>query len=164
MPILILAQNGTFYAFYAPRVQRQTHIRVHTSSETNFDSVNYPQKMHFERRTTQKLAQTTFRVVTNCARGCGGVFFRVTASRAKQALWLLASRSLCSRLGRFTKKLGKNFQFKEEKQEEERVVVNVLQDLFCNFCQENDLYCHYLSVCIRDVLPKVGNINVYVTI
>ena len=94
MPVLVLAQNGTFYAFYAfyaPRVQRQTHVRVHTSPETSFASGHYPQKTHFERRTAQKLARTTFSVVPNCARGCGGVFFRVTASRAKRAFKPLAS-------------------------------------------------------------------------
>ena len=75
---LVLAQNGTFYAFYvfyAHRVQRQTHMRVHTSPETNFDSGNYPQKTHFERCTAQKLARATFRVVANCARGCGVCIF-----------------------------------------------------------------------------------------
>ena len=78
MLVLVLAQNGTFYAFYAfyaPRVQRQTHVRVHTSPETTFDSGHYPQKTHFERRTAQKLARTNFRVVPNCARGCGVCIF-----------------------------------------------------------------------------------------
>ena len=58
--------------FYAHHVQRQTHVRVNTSPETNFDSGDYPQKTQFERRTAQKLAQTTSRIVLNCARGCGG--------------------------------------------------------------------------------------------
>ena len=75
MPLPDFAQNGTFYAFYAfyaPRVQRQTHVRVHTSRVTNFAFDTYPRKTHFERRTAQKLARTTFRVVPNCARGGGG--------------------------------------------------------------------------------------------
>ena len=75
MLVLVLAQNGMFYAFYAPRVQRQTHVRVHTSPETSFDSGHYPQKTHFEWCTAQKLARTNFRVVPNCARGCGVCIF-----------------------------------------------------------------------------------------
>ena len=55
-------------------------------NSTNFDRGNYPQKTQFERCTAQKFAQTSSRVVMNCARG--GVFFRVTASRA---FWPLAS-------------------------------------------------------------------------
>ena len=81
------AQNGTFYAFYvfyAPRVQRQTHVRVHTSRVTNFAFDTYPRKTHFERRTAQKLAQTTFRVVPNCARGGGG-WIKSSSSLASEA-------------------------------------------------------------------------------
>ena len=81
------AQNGTFYAFYAfyaPRVQRQTHVRVHTSRVTNFAFDTYPRKMHFERRTAQKLARTTFRVVPNCARGGGG-WIKSSSSLASEA-------------------------------------------------------------------------------
>ena len=78
------AQNGTFYAFYAPHVQRQTHILVHTSRVTNFAFDTYPRKMHFERRTAQKLARTTFRVVPNCARGGGG-WIKSSSSLASEA-------------------------------------------------------------------------------
>merc|ERR1739842_67700 len=81
------AQNGTFYAFYAfyaPRVQRQTHVRVHTSRVTNFAFDTYPRKMHFERCTAQKLARTIFRVVPNCARGGGG-WIKSSSSLASEA-------------------------------------------------------------------------------
>ena len=81
------AQNGTFYAFYAfyaPCVQRQTHRRVHTSRVTNFAFDTYPRKTHFERRTAQKLARTTFRVVPNCARGGGG-WIKSSSSLASEA-------------------------------------------------------------------------------
>ena len=87
MPLPDFAQNGTFYAFYAfyaPRVQRQTHVRVHTSRVTNFAFDTYPRKMHFERRTAQKLARTTFRVVPNCARGGGG-WIKSSSSLASEA-------------------------------------------------------------------------------
>ena len=73
-----------FYAFYAPRVQRQTHVRVHTSRVTNFAFDTYPRKMHFERRTAQKLARTIFRVVPNCARGGGG-WIKSSSSLASEA-------------------------------------------------------------------------------
>ena len=56
-----------------------------------FGQQNYPHKTHFERRTAQKLARTNFRVVPNCARGCGVCIIRVTASRAKRACWPMAS-------------------------------------------------------------------------
>ena len=87
MPLPDFAQNGTFYAFYAfyaPRVQRQTHVRVHTSRVTNFAFDTYPRKMHFERRTAQKLARTIFRVVPNCARGGGG-WIKSSSSLASEA-------------------------------------------------------------------------------
>ena len=40
--------------------------------------------MHFERRTAQKLARTTFRVVPNCARGGGG-WIKSSSSLASEA-------------------------------------------------------------------------------
>jgi len=94
MPVLVLAQNGTFYAFYAfyaPRVQRQTHVRVHTSPGTTFDSGHYPQKTHFERRTAKNWPELILGLCPTAPEGVGCVFFRVTASRAKRAFWPMAS-------------------------------------------------------------------------
>ena len=65
-------------------MQRQTHVRVHTSRVTNFAFDTYPRKTHFERRTAQKLARTTFRVVPNCARGGGG-WIKSSSSLASEA-------------------------------------------------------------------------------
>ena len=53
-------QNGKFYAFYVLnvlRLQRLTHVCVHTIRVTNFAFDTYPRKTHFERCTAQKLAQ-----------------------------------------------------------------------------------------------------------
>ena len=74
-------QNGTFYA---PHVQRQTHVCIHTSRVTNFALDTYPRKTHFERHTAQKLVRTTFKVMPNCARGYGG-WIKSSSSLASEA-------------------------------------------------------------------------------
>ena len=69
---------------FSPKRVRNQYIRVHTSRVTNFAFDTYPRKTHFKRRTAQKLARTTFRVVTNCARGGEG-WIKSSSSLASEA-------------------------------------------------------------------------------
>ena len=139
MPLPDFGQNGTFYAFYAPCVQRQTHVRVHTSRVTNFAFDTYPRKMHFERRTAQKLARTTFRVVPNCARGGGG-WIKSSSSLASEASALAFGQP--ARFARGLDKLnlcrsGKRVTVKTHVQ----LATQLLQTLFTQFLVKDAHWC-----------------------
>ena len=67
--------------------------------------------MHFERRTAQKLARTTFRVVPNCARGGGG-WIKSSSSLASEASdeeGLSAARAAFARAAPLAADLGARY-------------------------------------------------------